>query len=366
MQILERAQELERQGQDIVHLEVGEPDFEAPECVRMAAEVAIRTGQTHYTHSMGLLALREAISDYYLTRCGADVSPERILVTTGSSAGLTLLMALLLDPGDEILIPNPGYSPYANFIKAFHGVPGRYTLDPRIGYKCEPRAIAGALKSRTRGVLVNSPANPTGAVQTLETLDEIVRLGVPVISDEIYHGLEYGTRAASLTQVTDRGFVLDGFSKRYAMTGWRIGWLVAPADRVPVLQSLQQNLFISAGSVAQWAALAALQSGGSELLRMRREYGRRRTLLIEGLRRLAFGIAAEPMGAYYILADARHLDGDSLRLAHRILEEARVGVAPGIDFGVEAEGHLRFSFASAYHRIEEALVRLERWLRSLE
>jgi len=208
---------------------------------------------------------------------------------------------------------------------------------------------------------VNSPANPTAAVQSRETLSALARLPLPIISDEIYHGLEYGAPAASMLQVTDRCFVLDGFSKRYAMTGWRVGWLVAPPEYAAPLQRLQQNLFICAGSVAQYAGLAALQGADADVERMRAEYAVRREVLLGGLQRLGFGVAAPPMGAYYVLADARHLDGDSVRLARRILEEAHVGVTPGLDFGSEAEGHLRISFASARERIEEGLRRLERW-----
>ncbi|HEU4754823.1 MAG TPA: aminotransferase class I/II-fold pyridoxal phosphate-dependent enzyme, partial [Armatimonadota bacterium] len=247
---------------------------------------------------------------------------------------------------------------------AFHGTPRFFGLNAAEEYRYEPDRIRGLIGPRTRALLVNSPANPTAAIQPLAVLEQLARLGVPVISDEIYHGLEYGAPAASMLQATDRCFVLDGFSKRYAMTGWRIGWLVAPAECVPALQRLQQNLFICAGSVAQHAALAALREGDADVARMLREYTRRREVLVNGLRRLGFRIPLEPRGAYYLLAGARHLDGDSLRLAHRILEEARVGVTPGIDFGSRAEGHLRFSFASALPRIEEGLQRLERWLRA--
>jgi (5-formylfuran-3-yl)methyl phosphate transaminase len=210
---------------------------------------------------------------------------------------------------------------------------------------------------------VNSPSNPTAAIQPPEVMAELARLPVPVISDEIYHGIEYAEPATPMLRYTDECFVLDGFSKRYAMTGWRIGWLVAPERYIPHLQSLAQNLFISPGSVAQHAALGALRGGAADVEVMRAEYLRRRDLLVAALRRLGFGIPAVPMGAYYLLADARHLDGDSLRLARRLLEEAHVGLGPGLDFGSEAEGHLRFSFASAYSRIEEGLSRLELWLR---
>ena len=363
MQIMERAQELERAGVDVVHLEVGEPDFDVPLCVRDAAEQAIRDGRTHYTHSLGLWELRVAITEYYARRYGVEVDPERVLITTGSSAGLLLLMALLLNPGDEILLPDPGYACYPNFVRAFHGVPTRFPLDAAHGFRYSAEMARQHITPRTRALLVNSPANPTAAIQSRDTLAELAELPVPVISDEIYHGLEYGEPAASMLQATDRCFVLDGFSKRYAMTGWRIGWLVAPEEYVAPLRKLQQNLFICAGSVSQHAALAALRHGDADVAVMRAAYAARREVLLRGLRELGFGIPAEPQGAYYLLADARHLDPDSVRLANRILEEARVGVGPGLDFGPAAEGHLRFSFASALPRIEEGLRRLAAWLR---
>jgi (5-formylfuran-3-yl)methyl phosphate transaminase len=362
MEIMERAQEMERGGIDVVHLEVGEPDFDVPECVRIAAEEAIRGGKTHYTHSLGLWELREAIAAHYWNRYSVQVSPEQVIVTSGSSGGLALLMALMLDPGAEVLLPNPGYACYPNFIRSFHGTPVPFRLDPAESYRYDASAVRAAMSYRTRALLVNSPANPTAAIQPRATLEELAGIGVPVISDENYHGLEYGLPAVSMLRVTDRCFVLDGFSKRYAMTGWRIGWLVAPREHVAPLQRLHQNLYICAGSVAQHAALAALREGAEAVTAMRAEYAVRREVLVAGLRRLGFRVPVEPMGAYYVLADARHLDGDSMRLARRILEEAHVGVTPGIDFGSEAEGHLRFSFASSLERIEEALRRLEVWL----
>lgn len=362
MEIMERAQVLERGGADIVHLEVGEPDFDVPECVARAAEEATRGGHTHYTHSLGLWALREEISAHYARRYGVSVDPERVIVTSGSSGGLVLLMSLLLDPGDEVLLPDPGYACYPNFVRAFHGEPRTFPLRADEGYRYDPDAIRRAITPRVRAVMVNSPANPTGAVQPREALAAVAEVGVPVISDEIYHSLEYGSASPSMLEVTDRCFVLDGFSKRYAMTGWRIGWLVAPPRYVPALQRLQQNLFICAGSVAQHAALAALRHGEADVARMVAEYAARRDVLARGLAELNLPVTGEPRGAYYFLADARRLDSDSLRLARRLLEEAHVGVTPGIDFGTRAEGHLRFSFASALPRIEEGLRRLGEWM----
>lgn len=364
MEIMERAQELERAGHDIVHMEVGEPDFDVPDCVRAAAERATRDGCTHYTHSLGLWELREAIAADYWKRYRVEVSPERVIVTTGTSAGLALLMSLLLNPGDEVLVPDPGYACYPNFVRAFHGRPRFFPVSAGSGYAYDASVIRGAITPGTRVLLVNSPANPTAAVQSIETLGALAELGVPVISDEIYHGLEYGPKASSMLQVMGDCFVLDGFSKRYAMTGWRVGWLVAPAELVPVIQRLQQNLFICAPSVAQHAGLAALRDGEGDVARMVAEYARRREVLLAGVRRLGLGVPLEPQGAYYLLADAGSWGRSSLRLARRILEEAHVGVTPGIDFGSRAEGHLRFSFASSSGRISEGLDRMGRWLAS--
>jgi aspartate/methionine/tyrosine aminotransferase len=377
MEIMERAQELDRAGADVVHLEVGEPDFDVPDCVKDAADRAVRDGHTHYTHSLGLLELREAIAEYYAQRYRVAVPPNRVIVTTGTSGGLILLMALLTRPGGEVLLSNPGYACYPNFIRAFHASPRRFVLPAVEGFRYHSRTVRAELSEMTCGLLVNSPANPTAAIQPRSTLAELASLPVPVISDEIYHGLEYGEEpAACMLELTDDAFVLDGFSKRYAMTGFRIGWLVAPAQYVAALQRLQQNLFICAGSVAQHAAIAALRYAQADVERMRAEYQRRRDLLVSGLSRLGFGIPAVPQGAYYLLADASHLCSagnlptshattpisPSVVLARRILEEAHVGVGPGIDFGTAAEGHLRFSFASGYDRIEEGLRRLARWL----
>ena len=366
MEILERAEDLERQGIDVVHLEVGEPDFDVPACVATACEQAAQSGQTHYTHSLGVHALRQEISHYYQRKYGLKIDPQRIVVTAGTSGAMVLLMGLLLDPGDEVLLPNPGYACYDNFVHAFHGVPRFFDVRAEDAFRYDVDIARRQISARTKALFVNSPSNPTAAVQSRETLAQMAGLGVPVISDEIYHGLEYAedarSRAASLLEVTDDGFVIDGLSKRYAMTGLRIGWLVAPPRLVAPIQRLQQNLFVCASSVAQHAALAALRGADSDVEHMLETYRARRSVLLDGLRGLALEVPCDPMGAYYVLADARHLDTDSLRLARRLLEEAHVGVTPGIDFGTGAEGYLRFSFASSLESIEEALRRLRRWI----
>ncbi len=365
MEILEAALELERRGIDVVHLEVGEPDFDVPACVASATSEAVERGATHYTHSLGIRELREEIARYYARQYGVDVSADRVIVTAGTSGALVVLMALLLDAGDDVLLPNPGYACYDKFVRAFHGRPRPFEVRAEDGYIYDPDRIRAALTDRTRALLVNSPSNPTAAVQDRTTMEALAALDVPVISDEIYHGLEYGdasNRATSLLEITDGGFVIDGFSKRYAMTGLRVGWVVAPEECVETIQKLQQNLFVCPSSIAQHAGLAALRGAEGDVERMLDEYRRRREVVVSGLRRIGLEPACEPMGAYYVLVDARHLGASSLDTARRILEEAHVGITPGIDFGSAAEGRLRLSFASSLERIEEGLRRLERWL----
>jgi aspartate/methionine/tyrosine aminotransferase len=358
MDVLEEAFALERNGENVIHLEVGEPDFPTPTCIVDAMNRAIAAGYTRYTHSMGTAELREAICERYRTRYGVEVGPDQVIVTSGTSPALLLALAALVEPGDEIILTDPGYACYPNFVKLLGGRCKFFAVSEGEGFQYDPTEIAKRITPRTKGIMVNSPANPTGAVLKAGALREIAALGPPVISDEIYHGLTYGVEAETTLRFTDRAFVLDGFSKRYAMTGWRLGYLVAPRAFVRPIQKLQQNLFICANSFAQWAGIAALREGEPEVERMRATYDERRRYLVPALRELGFGVGFEPRGAYYVLANARHLSGDSVALAREILHQAKVAVAPGIDFGSNAEGYLRFSYANSLANIEEGVARL--------
>jgi aspartate/methionine/tyrosine aminotransferase len=359
MEVMERAFAMERAGAHVLHLEVGEPDFAPPRAAVEACVAALQAGETRYTDSRGLAELREEIAADYQRRFGAPVEPERVLVASGTSAAMLLVFHLLVEPGDEVVLGTPHYPCYPNFIRACGGVPVLVATDPALGYRLDPEAVRSALSDRTRVILVSSPANPTGAIQSEETLRAIAALGVPLVSDEIYDGLVYDdARVTSALQVSDEAFVLDGFSKRYAMTGFRLGWLVAPSEALRPLQTLQQNLFISANRFVQHAGIAALREGGETVAAMRSAYARRRVLLADGLRKLGFAIPALPQGAFYVFADARRFGTDSLRLAFDLLERARVGVTPGIDFGAAGEGWLRFCCAVSEATIEEALERL--------
>jgi len=359
MEVMERAFEMERAGEDVIHLELGEPDFPAHPAAAKACIRAIESGQTHYTDSRGLSELREAIADDHRRRFGVDVDPERIIVGNGTSPAMLLVFSLLVGEGDEVVLGAPHYPCYPNFIRMSGGVPVAVPMDPETGYAIDVEAVRAALTPRTRAIVVSSPANPTGAVQSEETLRGLVSLGIPIISDEIYDGLLYdGAKVTSALQLSDDAYVLDGFSKRYAMTGYRLGYAIVPRESARAIQVMQQNLFISTNCFVQHAGVAVLRDRSDVLEEMLTAYTRRRRLLIDGLRKLGFGIPVEPKGAFYVFADARAFDSDSLRLAFALLERAKVGTAPGIDFGESGEGWLRFAYANSEAAIEGALERL--------
>ena len=365
MEVSERARAMERQGIDVVRLEVGEPDFALPAPIRMALEAALAEGHTKYTHSCGDPELREAISDHYAERYSVTVDPDRIVVCSGTSPAMMLVFSALLEAGDEAIISDPGYACYPNFIRFSGGVPVPVPVRAEEGFSLDPGAVASRITDKTKAIVINSPSNPTGTVLSAERMEEIAGLSPKVISDEIYHGLVYAGRERSILEFSDDAIVLNGFSKLYAMTGLRLGYLIAPAEFIRPIQKMQQNLFICANSAVQRAGIAALREAGDDVEGMRRTYDERRRFMIKRLRKLGFGIAVEPTGAFYVFADARHLSSNSYNLAFDILEKARVGVTPGIDFGANGEGYLRFSYASSIERIAEGLDRIEGYLEAL-
>lgn len=363
MDILEEAQRMERAGTHIVHLEVGEPDFDVPECVSEAICRAVRDGHTHYTHSLGMIELREAIAEHYQDSYGVSVHPEQVVVSAGTSPAMLGMFSVLLEKGSEVIISDPHYACYPNFIRYLEGTVVRVPVYEEDGFQYRPEGIRDRIGDRTAAILVNSPCNPTGTVMTADRMRAIAGLGPLVISDEIYHGLNYQGEEHTILEFTDRAFVLNGFSKAFAMTGLRLGYLIAPMEYIPTLQKLQQNFFLAPNSVSQHAGIAALKGGREDVLRMRQTYDERRRFMIRRLREIGFGIPVEPTGAFYVFANARHLAADSYRLAFDILEKAHVGVTPGIDFGPGGEGYLRFSYANSLENIAEGLDRLERYVR---
>jgi aspartate/methionine/tyrosine aminotransferase len=367
MDVLERAQALEKSGEHIIHLEVGEPDFDTPACIRAAGDRALAEGKTHYTHSLGLLELREAICNYYEQRYRVRVSPEQVIVTSGTSPAMLLIVGVLTEPADEVIISDPHYACYPNFIHFVGGKAVRVPVEEADGFQYCPEEIAQKITAKTKGIFINSPANPTGNLLSAERMAAIAKLGPVVISDEIYHGLVYEGEEHSILEYTDNCFVLNGFSKLYAMTGWRLGYVIAPTRFIRPMQKLQQNFYISANAMAQWAGVEALTSAAAadEVARMVRIYDERRRYMIQRLKGMGLGITVEPTGAFYILANAKRFSGDSYRLAFDILHNAKVGVTPGIDFGFNAEGYLRFSYANSLENIAEGMDRLERYLKQL-
>jgi len=362
MDVLEKAHELEKEGRHIIHLEIGEPDFPTPACICDAATKAIRDGHTHYTHSLGLIELREAVSRHYLEKYGVDIKPDQIIITSGTSPALFMLFSAVLEPEEEIIISDPHYPCYPNFANFLKASPVLVKVSEDEGFQFRPEEIKKKMGPKSKAILINSPSNPTGNLLSRDRMAEIGELGPYVISDEIYHGLVYEEKEHSILEFTDRAFVLNGFSKAYAMTGWRLGYIIAPPEFVRPLQKIQQNFFISAGSISQWAGVAALSKAGPDVERMKTIYNERRKYMIKRLRELGFGLAVEPAGAFYMLVNAKHLHHNSYELAFEMLEEAGVGVSPGIDFGRNAEGYLRFSYANSLENIKEGLDRIEKFL----
>ncbi len=363
MDVLERAVEIASGGEEIIHLEVGEPDFDTPENIMIAGFDAMKQGRTHYTPSVGVPELRKAISRNFLDLYDVKVDPDKVVVTSGSSPGIFLTLAAVLDPGCEIILSDPHYACYPNFIRFLGGAPIFVKTSASEGFQMDPDEVAARIGPKTRAIMINSPSNPTGIVMEPDRMRALASLGLPIISDEIYHGLVYEGEAHSILEYTNNAFVLNGFSKLYAMTGWRLGYLTAPADYIRPIQKMAQNFFISAADFIQWAGIEALTNSGESTRSMGETFNKRRVYMLKRLREIGFGIQVDPTAAFYILADARKYSNDSYKFAFDILEEAGVGVAPGIDFGTEAEGFLRFSYTNSLENIREGLDRIDLYLR---
>ena len=367
MDVLERASRME----DVVHLEVGEPDFDPPEAVFDAAVDSLRAGNTDYTVARGKPELRRAIADRYDRVYGVTVGPERVVVTPGSSPGLLLAVATLLDPGDELLLTDPGYACYPNFVRAVSGTVETVPLRAEAGFQPRVADFEAAMSEDTAGLLVNSPANPTGAVMDGDALGAVVaaaeREGVTVVADEIYHGLSYDATEHTVLEYTDDAFVLDGFSKRYGMTGWRLGWMVVPDWAVDAVNRLAQNLLICAPNFIQDAGVVALRGeDGDRLDDIRETYRERRDVLLEAVERWGLDADYTPEGAYYLLVDVGGLPGDSVDVADAFLEEAGVAVTPGVDFGDRASDCVRLSYATDTGSVKEGVRRIEKLLATVE
>lgn len=367
MDILARARALEAAGRSIIHMEIGEPDFPTADAIVAAGVAALQAGKTHYTPALGLPELRGAIAASYAP---VSIDPERVVVTPGASGALMLVLAALLDGGDEVLLADPGYPCNRNFVHLFGGRPTLVPVDADSGYQLTAEMIEAHWSPRTTVVMVASPSNPTGTLIPDAEMERIVRCvaahGGTLVVDEIYHGLTYGTQTSSVLRYTNDVFVLNSFSKYYGMTGWRAGWLVAPPGYIDALDRLAQNIYLAVNTPAQYAALTALSTELRPVLEERRqEFERRRNFLLPALRGLGFDIPVTPQGAFYLYADCAPLGVDAETLASGLLEEAGVAVTPGRDFGIyRANQHLRFSYANTIDNLREGVRRIKAHLQA--
>jgi aspartate/methionine/tyrosine aminotransferase len=370
MELMARAQALEAEGKSVIHLEVGEPDFATATPIIEAAQRFLSGGQVHYTAALGLGQLREAISEFYDMRYGLDISPARIVVTAGASGALLLALGVLVNPGDEWLLPDPGYPCNRHFVRMLEGKPISLPVDAASNYQPTAAQIATTWGARTKGMMVASPANPSGTLLDFDSLAAlfkvVARLGGTLLVDEIYHGLTYGVDTRSALAISDDVFVINSFSKYFGMTGWRLGWLVAPQRYIREIEKLAQNIYIAPSTIAQHAALAAFQPETITILEARRhEFSLRRDILLPGLRKLGFEIEAEPHGAFYVYAASNGLADDSFSLAERLLTRAGVAATPGLDFGANApQDHMRFAYTVDRNQIIEGLARMAEVLTS--
>ena len=365
MEVLEHAKKLESGGRDIVHFEVGEPDFVTPAEICETAIQSIKSGETKYTESLGIPELRETIAGSYNGKYGRDIPPGNIVVTSGSSPAIFMSILSVIDPGDEILITDPHYACYPQIIKIAGGVPRKVRITEENGFQIDVEEIKKNITSKTKAIIINSPSNPTGAILDSDVFKDIAELGILIISDEIYHGLEYTKKADSVYQFTDNAFVINGFSKLYAMTGWRLGYIIAPEKFIRPIQKLQQNLFISPNPFVQKAGVTAIEEVKYSTESMVKEFNERRELMLSELKQSGFNIAKDPEGAFYIFLNVSHFAENSYNLSFDILNKAGVAVTPGIDFGEGGEGYIRLSYATSKELISEGVKRLTDYFKDI-
>lgn len=364
VEILDRARELQAQGRDIIHLEVGEPDFATLRPIIEAGRQALDREQTYYSAALGLPALRQAIANFYRQQHQVDIDPRRIVITPGASGALLLVAALLINPGEGLLMTDPGYPCNRHFLRLVEGHGQLVPVTAEDCYQLSAERARQAWQANTRGIMVASPANPSGEVLDAQALQGLAALCAEkqahLIVDEIYHGLCYDGQAPSVLEITDQAFVINSFSKYFGMTGWRLGWLVAPEAAIEPLERLAQNLFISMSTMAQHAALVAFEPEVRKQLDQRRdEFARRRDFLLPALRELGFSIPHCPAGAFYLYAGINGLADDAELFCRDLLEQQGVAITPGTDFGrYQAQQHVRFAYTTGIDRLRVAVERL--------
>jgi aspartate/methionine/tyrosine aminotransferase len=364
MDLLARARKLEAEGRSIIHMEIGEPDFDTPAPVIAAGQRALAAGETRYTPARGLPALRQLIANFYRQHYATPVDANRIIVTPGSSGALQLVLSVLINPGESVLMADPGYPCNRHFVELVEGKPLAVVVGPETGYQLTAERVEAAWQPDTKAVLIASPSNPTGTLvddREMERLLETVRrLGGVLIVDEIYQGLIYGEVGGTALRFADDLFVINSFSKYFGMTGWRLGWLVAPENFIEPLDRLAQNIFLSAPTLSQFAALSAFIPETLEILEQRRQaFESRRDFLLPALRQLGFTVPVTPQGAFYLYVGCEQLTDDSMAFARQLLEQAGVAVTPGLDFGAHRpEAHLRFAYTTDLTKLAEGVERI--------
>lgn len=362
MEVLERAQQLERKGINIVHLEIGEPDHNTDSQICKKAVSSIKSGDTKYTHSLGVAELREELSLFYKKKYNLSVSAQNVIITTGSSPALFLCFASILDPGDEIILTDPHYACYPQIIKIAGGVAKFVRIYEQEDFQIDVSRLKKLISKKTKAILINSPSNPTGMLVNNDVMEQLAELRIPIISDEIYHGLVYEGKEQSILEFTESAIVVSGFSKLYSMTGWRLGYMIVPDPYVRPIQKLQQNLFISANSFVQSSGIEALRLSDNKIKNIVGKYKKRRDIMVTGLRDLGFDIKKVPDGAFYVFINTKKINTNSYELAFDILEKSHVALTPGIDFGSGGEGYLRFSYANSVENIKEGIARLKKYI----
>ncbi len=368
MDILAKAQQLESQGHDVIHLEVGEPDFDTPESVKAAARQAIDQGKTFYTPATGLAELREAISGYYHKQLDAVVEAKNIVITPGASGALQLALSAIVDPGDMVLMAEPGYPCNRHFVHLLDGVTKSIQVDEQSQFQITHQHIKAHWEQQTVAVLIASPSNPTGTLIDKNEMQQIIKQvelnNGALIVDEIYQGLVYESRNFTAASLSQNVFIVNSFSKYFNMTGWRLGWLVVPDDYITVVDRLAQNLFLAAPTISQYAALAAFSNRNlSELSCRKDELKQRRDFLLQGLTSLGFNVKVKPGGAFYIYADVSSFTDNSFKFCQRLLNDAHVAITPGKDFGdFQSERYVRFAYTQSIEKLQQALDRISRFL----
>ena len=365
MEVLEHAKKLESEGRDIIHFEVGEPDFITPGEICESAIESIKSGETKYTESLGIPELRETIAKNYNKNYGQNIPYSNVVVSSGSSPAIFMSILSVINPGDEVIITDPHYACYPQIIKIAGGVPRKVRVSEENGFQIDVSEIKRSITDKTKAIILNSPSNPTGAILEEQVFKEIAELGVLIISDEIYHGLEYTKKADSVYQFTDNAFVINGFSKLYAMTGWRLGYIIAPEKFIRPIQKLQQNLFISPNPFVQKAGITAIVKAKESADLMVKEFDERRKLMLSELKKSGFKIANDPEGAFYVFLNISQFAANSYNLSFDILNKAGVAVTPGIDFGDGGEGYIRLSYATSRELIVEGVKRLASYFKNI-